>query len=353
MKPLLRRVHRYLAFGLALLWISQALTGLLMVFRWELDDASVAGPVVPLDPQALGRRITAIEAQAPGLTVTQLYASGGVAGRFDLYVDDAADHTTLIRVDGAGNVLRTRAADTGLIAFAATLHQTLLAGDTGKLILGLSGICLLSSILMGIGLAWPVRANQWRLVLWPRNARPGAARRYAWHRAAGLWLAVPAVTFISAGVLLTFESPLERWLGLDATPPELASAPAVSSHELPPGRALEVALARLPFSELSGAALPTAERPWYRIRVKQPGEWRRVYGTTVVFVSAADGRVLRVEDALAPTAAQAFMSNLYPVHTGEAAGLPGRLSALAVALWLLVMLFLGVGLWSARRRPRR
>jgi uncharacterized iron-regulated membrane protein len=47
------------------------------------------------------------------------------------------------------------------------------------------------------------------------------------------------------------------------------------------------------------------------------------------------------------------MSNLYPVHTGEAAGLPGRLSAFAVALWLLVMLVLGIGLWIARRRPRR
>ena len=47
-KPTLRRVHRWLAFGLGALWVSQAMTGLLMVFRWELDDAPIAAAAVPL-----------------------------------------------------------------------------------------------------------------------------------------------------------------------------------------------------------------------------------------------------------------------------------------------------------------
>ena len=53
MKITLRQVHRYLALALAVLWLSQALTGLVMVFRWELDDAFIAGDAVPLDPAAL------------------------------------------------------------------------------------------------------------------------------------------------------------------------------------------------------------------------------------------------------------------------------------------------------------
>jgi uncharacterized iron-regulated membrane protein len=38
------------------------------------------------------------------------------------------------------------------------------------------------------------------------------------------------------------------------------------------------------------------------------------------------------------------------VHTGEAAGPLGRLLSLAFGSWLLTMLVLGIGLWSARRR---
>ena len=41
------------------------------------------------------------------------------------------------------------------------------------------------------------------------------------------------------------------------------------------------------------------------------------YGTTVVYVSAVDGRVLLAEDALRAPTARSFMSNLYPIHTGE------------------------------------
>ena len=352
MKPLLRKVHKYLALALAVFWITQALTGLLMVFRWELEDAVIEGPAAALDTAALGARIDAIDAGPGNLTVTQLYATGGLDGRFDLYVDDANEDTTIIRVDGTGHELRQRASGTGFIPIAADVHQTLLSGEVGKWIVGLSGAMLVSVVVMGLVIAWP-RRNQWRAVLRPRGARPGAARRYAWHRAVGLWLAIPATVLLTAGVLLRFETYLLSALGLDETPPELASAPALPDARVPPGRALDVALARFPGSELSGARMPTVDSPWYRIRVRQPEEWRRVYGTTVVYVSAADARILRVEDALDASRRQAFMSNLYPIHTGEAGGLAGRLLSLATGTWLLAMLVLGLGLWWARRRPSR
>jgi uncharacterized iron-regulated membrane protein len=352
-KSQLRRIHRWLALALGVLWLSQAVTGLLMVYRWELDDAPLGNEVVPFDVAALGARIAAIEADPAGRTVTSLWATGGVDGRYDLYVDDAEGNTDIVRVDGAGKLLRTRASGDGFIPTAADLHQTLLAGDLGKTIIGVSGLVLLSAIVLGLVLAWPARAGQWRAVLWPKGARPGAARRYAWHRAAGLWLAVPAVVFLSAGVLMTFESTLEHWLGLDSEPSGLEHVATPGPTAVPAGRALAIALAQFPGSTLSGASLPSNDAPWYRIRVRQPDEWRRVYGTSVVYVAAADGRVLRTEDALHAPTASAFMSNLYPVHTGEALGGAGRLLALATAAWLLTMLVLGFGLWSARRVKKK
>ncbi|HEX7374604.1 MAG TPA: PepSY-associated TM helix domain-containing protein, partial [Steroidobacteraceae bacterium] len=111
-------------------------------------------------------------------------------------------------------------------------------------------------------------------------------------------------------------------------------------------------LQRFPGAQLSGAAFPNDERPWYRIRIRQPGEWRRVYGTTTIYVAAADGHVLRVDDPLVASRGRRFLDNLYPVHTGEAGGFVGRLLTFSVAAWLLSMLVLGLGLWWIRRARR-
>ena len=152
-----------------------------------------------------------------GRTVTSLWATGGVDGRFDLYVDDAEGNTR-------GRARRRRrpaccaraVPATGLIPTAATLHQTLFAGDRGKIIVGLSGLVLLD-VIVHRARARVARAREAVApALLPRGARPGAARRYAWHRAAGLWLGrARAGDRLGAGVLLTFESSLAGWLGTD------------------------------------------------------------------------------------------------------------------------------------------
>ena len=90
------------------LWLSQAVTGLAMVYRWELDDAAIRAPVVRLDPEALGNAIAALERGTPARKITSLWATGGVEGRYDLYVDAADGSSQVLRVDGAGRLLRTR-----------------------------------------------------------------------------------------------------------------------------------------------------------------------------------------------------------------------------------------------------
>ena len=53
MKSTLRTVHRWISLGVATLWVLQALSGLFLVFHWEIDDALVAGPARPLDLESL------------------------------------------------------------------------------------------------------------------------------------------------------------------------------------------------------------------------------------------------------------------------------------------------------------
>ena len=71
LKVTLRRVHRYIALALAVLWISQALTGLAMVFRWEASDALLPGPAMAFDVAALGERIASIDNGPTGQKVSK------------------------------------------------------------------------------------------------------------------------------------------------------------------------------------------------------------------------------------------------------------------------------------------
>src|SRR5262249_43066181 len=154
------------------------------------------------------------------------------------------------RVDGAGRILRERPLDhdfanTGLIQAAVILHQSLFAGDTGRSLIGLSGLLLLTNLGLGLKLAWPAN-GQWRRALTPIRARSSMATIYSWHRALGLWLTLPASVLITAGVLLAFDSSIEHWLHADLDPPELAAAPALTSQTISPAQALTTALQRYP-----------------------------------------------------------------------------------------------------------
>ena len=359
MTSAIRKIHRYASLTLAAVWLIQALTGVVMVFHWELDDALVPGVRRPVDPQAIAAAAQRVQAERLDARVTAFYATAGAPDRFDIYVEDKLGRTDNVRVDGAGHPLVSRPLDydyrrAGFIQAAIVVHQTLFFGDRGKFFLGLSALVLLSNLVLGLTLAWP-RRGEWRRALLPAVPRLRVAKLFAWHRACGLWLAPPALVLITAGMLLAFEDPLEDFLGTGAPPAALGRVAPASVHSLAtalilPGAALATALEQFPAATLSSLRMPSSGSPWYRVRVRQPGELPRVYGTTAIFISAVDGRVLAIDDAFKASARQRFVDALFPIHTGEAAGPLGRGLAIAIAGWLLTMLVLGILLWFGRRQ---
>jgi uncharacterized iron-regulated membrane protein len=352
-KAQIKRVHRTISLAFALLWLLQAVTGALIVFHWEVDDALVRGPDRPVDIAALGRQIEALpKAAGPGWAFSSMWTSAGSPGRFDIDIaNEESGASQSIRVAGDGTVLRRRSSgeDWGQGAWIGklvVLHQKLLSGDTGSWIVGISGILLLTNILLGLRLALPPR-RAWTCALRPSRKGPPPARTYGWHRAVGLWIGVPALILVSCGTLLVFEDGIGTALG--SVPPEpavaVSNAPLVES----PTAAMRAALARYPGATLVSLGPPSAEAPWYDIGLLQPGELRRAYGKTSVLVDARTGGIVQTLDPFAAPAPRAFMDSLFPIHTGEAGGLPGRLLVMMTGLGLATMVVLGVRLWWLRR----
>lgn len=326
------------------------------MFHWEIADAQIAGNHRPLDLVAIERRVDAVIDEYPGHTISSIWSSAGAADRFDVYVDsDVPGESRIVRIDGEGSVLNIRSENDGLsnggwVDTLVGIHHDLLGGSFGGWIVGISGLLLVSNLLMGLWLARP-RMSRWRRSLWPSNKGPVAAQRYSRHRAIGLWAVIPALCVVSAGTMLVFENGIET---LIVSPePESEVAFPDGPNTIGMATAANTALATYPGAALTAINFPTADIPAYDIRLRQAGEWRRAYGKTSLLISAADGRILSGFDALHDPAGRNFVDGLFPFHTGEMGGTIGRIAVMAVGLWLIVMVILGLLLWKARGRVAR
>lgn len=352
-RPIVLKVHRCLSLSVLAIWIVQAASGVFAVFHWEIDDLTIAGAHRPTDLHAIERRVASFAPPESGRRISSIWTTAAAPDRWDVYVESPPpEGTRVIRIDGSGAVLRIRSEEERFVAesFVETgkdLHQSLLAGDAGRWIGGVSGILLLSNLALGLAAAWP-RVGQWGRALRPAPGGGRPAWLYARHRALGLWFVLPAFLIVLTGVLLAFEHTTARVLD----PHPVQPPPQRGPHAIGMARAVETALSRYPDAAISGIRFPTESGTW-RMTLRQQDEWRRAYGKTRVFVSAVDGSVVAESDALATPPGRRILDSLFAFHTGEVAGLPGRIVVFGIGLWLLVMIALGLNLWAARRRLRR
>jgi uncharacterized iron-regulated membrane protein len=343
MRRKLVTAHRWLSLACALFWIVQALTGALIVFHWEVRDATFKGPDHPTDIVAIGSRIALIEDERK-TRVESLWTTAGFPDRYTLFLADGGS----VDIAGDGRVLAPTAPRIAwFFDTLVGLHHELLAGETGQWVVGISSALLASNIVLALWLAWP-KSGFWRTALRPKSPANGAARYYGWHRAIGLWAALPALLIVATGTLLRFEDGTARLIGYE----EIAPGPVAPTAAPRVGfaRAVESALAAIPGSRLVSVAMPSTDDALFRLRVLEPGEWRRAYGTSRVFVNSNDGRVIAAMPASAAGAAQTFMESLFAIHTGEAGGFMGRWMSVLLGLWLTVMVVLGILLWQSRRK---
>lgn len=343
-------VHRWLSLTVAALWCLQAVTGVLIVFHWEMDDATVAAPHAMTDPVRIERSIERIAPAGSGRHVVSIWTSAGFADRYDITIEDKAGRDTVVRVAGNGTPIRITGPDArrGWIDTLVVLHQSLIAGEIGRWIIGASGVLLFTNLLGGLVIAWP-RRGTWSRVLRPSRHGAAVARHYGWHRAIGLVGALPALLLVGAGVLLAFDDGVSALMG--AVPVDM---PAIRGPvRVGFAQAVGTAERALPGSSLAAVDPPDDTDATYKVRLRAPGEWRRAYGGSFVFIDATDGHVRGVFPAGdAPIARRSFDA-LFPVHTGEAAGLTGRILVLCTGLWLASMTAIGVRLWWLRRKPLR
>ncbi|KKC26074.1 PepSY-associated TM helix domain-containing protein [Sphingomonas sp. SRS2] len=343
------RLHRWLGLVAAAFWLLQAVTGTLIVFHWEIRDAAIGDTHRPTDLAAIERRLTTLAPPGSGAAIGTMWTTAGLPDRYDIYYTDAKGEDRSARIIGDGTVLGTDTATGGVLDTMVGLHHNLLAGPTGDWILAITGTLLASNLIAGLVAAWPHKGT-WAVALKPIGKGNAAARLYSWHRAVGLWLVLPALLIAITGTLLKFPDGVANLLG-SAKP----SLPPVPVRAAPVGFAVAVgaALKALPGSALVSVSFPETKDATYIVLLRTPEEMRNAYGASRVLIDANDGTVRGSFPIVAASVGTQASNAIVPLHTGQAAGLVGRLVILATGLGLIAMIVTGPLLWARRRKKRR
>lgn len=378
-RKLLRSIHLYLSLAFGVLLVLAGLTGVGLVWIEELDEAlnpslflveGRAGPVAP--PGITAERVVArLSADSRygrpnGLTLPR--APDGVV--VATYRAPKAERSLLalpllrqVMVDPVTLVVlgERNWGEFGLSRplFTSTLfhlHRYVFAGEVGKVVMGLAGLALFLIGAIGIALWWP-KATLSALVKSFRIHGHWKSMKfqYSFHRSAGM-VAAPVLLMLGfSGMYFNLPEWVRPAVASVATltpTDKLHNTPARGARGTPIGPADAIAAAQAfnPAGRIGRITLPADKKTPYEIRMRQPGEVRKGDGSTRITVDAYTGHLLRIRDPLTAPAGDTFLNWQFPLHTGEAFGLVGRIVITVSGFTPLAFMVTGLVLWLGRRK---
>lgn len=357
MRKAVFQVHLWLGLVVGLLWALQGLTGASLVFHREMDrwavGAVAAGSMAPLDS------IIADTEAKTGADVTMVGIADGKGDIINVHFKDGGPQQFQVEA-ATGRPLRLRSnepatpLDGSAWRWVYLLHESLLLHDRGETLIGVSGLILVSSLLTGLWLGFPKR-GQWHKALGWGGWKSVRAKLFGWHRLAGIFAGTLLLVTVPGGIWMVFAADLK---------PKVAS---IATHQMPfkplpvtelgaiikPQQALASAKAHFPNAAFVRLTMPTPASPVYAVRLRQPEETRAWSGVTMVTIDAASGRTLHVYDAVTAPLSNRLADAAFSVHSGEVAGMAGRILLMLAGLSLPALYVTGIwAWWRKRNRPR-
>lgn len=361
-RALARRIHLWLGLSLGGLFALIGVTGSILVFYVDLDDAlrpeiKLSGSAAPpcWEHVLATARATYPDKTGPwrfevtdrgGDIPARYYAPRERAGR------DFAPMMVWFSADGA-RVLRRDYWGDYAVTWIYDLHHRLLLQSTGAKILGWSGIAMLLLLISGLVAWWPRPGALGKALRVKRNASP-IRKLYDAHKVVGLASLGLLVLLAATGILLAMPKEsaavLTPALGAASASPAIsASRPFGPQARISVDRAAAVARQALPDARLVWIETPAVDHGAYRLRMQADGDPSARFPHSFVWVAADSGRVLAIINAREANPHDQLLNWLHPLHDGSAGGLPGRLLVLLAGLAPGHLLIVGVLRWRLRK----
>jgi uncharacterized iron-regulated membrane protein len=369
-------IHFYLGLWAGAVLALAGLTGSILVFWHEIDEWLNAAPMTiapgpggqlayrPLEEMVAAATAALPHGAKPGVVefprhaqgVVTIFAQGPATNADDgdtlnVFVNPyTAQVTGTRRFYSARNPLRH-----SLIGFVFKLHYALLLGDTGMTVLGIIALSLIVEVLVGVILWWPPPGKWWSALTLKRGA--SAIRlTYDLHKTAGVYSGLVLLAVLLSGVYLNL--PTQFLWTVQRFSPSTRGAEHTPTSTVRPGmapigldRAVATAHAQYPGGQLNWVGLPHAETDSYTMSFRDVPGISHFWSERLITLDQYDGTML---DVRAPdsrrTAGETFIDWQWPLHSGRAFGMPGRIVVFLVGLACPVLYITGFIRWRQKRR---
>lgn len=272
-------------------------------------------------------------------------------GGFNVFVDPYTAEVLGDRVFGAIVFDRKHIMD-----LLYQFHIDLLLGDTMIWFLGVIALLWLLDHFVSVILSFP-KMSKWAKSFQIRPKARGHKLNFDLHRASGLWLF--PITFVLAfsGVYFNWHEPFEVTIETfsELTPRYNEYAPELDAPLYKPDVTFEKAaeIAR----GVSGEDLDRVSYfPWqglYLFRGYDKARDVDDYGRRFIAVDAQNGQVLDDTHAASGTVGDVIALWQYPLHSGRAFGLTGRIIIFISGIALTILCVTGILIWLRKFRARQ
>jgi uncharacterized iron-regulated membrane protein len=259
-----------------------------------------------------------------------------------------------------GDLLGTRATESlglsrpYLLKTLYEFHRNVLLGGFGSNIVGIAGL-LLTSAVSGFLVAAPRRRTGWKRLVWVK-LRSGMTRKlFDVHRSFGSILCVLLMLATVTGITLVYLNYVRDIVGVFSP---VAPFPTVPWRQMPEGDwpTFEEIHGRVaqayPAHSVVEIHIPSKPTAGYLFYLRTAGDVHRL-GDTIVWVHPGSGEILFERGGRNRTAGESVMHWLFPLHSGTAFGDPGKIAMCVTGLAPLLLVLMGLWVWSRKRRGER
>jgi uncharacterized iron-regulated membrane protein len=348
--------HTWLGLTAGLLVSVLSISGAVIVFRPQIEDA--LGPKIASAQRCTGvadpdRAAQSVSAYAPGAHLERIVFPVDAEGYWRLQIADSHRVVSRVAYDPcSGKVLGQ--VNVRWLDWLVDLHHNLLAGKTGRLVVGAFGIAVLLMSLSGV-FVWLMSKPKWRRALSIQTTGPARRLVFDLHRSVGLiaillilvqsftgiWLAYPKTLRAAVGWLVPVESARKVAKKKDRTkahdgPAAISALLRAASEAVPDGSPREL-------------RLPDADAKSPQVRFWRAGD-TRASGNNTVTLNSSNATVISVERFSDLPPAQKLIEGVTPIHYGEWGGIGSRILLSAAGLVPPVLFVSGFLIWWLPKR---
>lgn len=360
--------HLYLGLSTGLIFVLAGLTGSLLVFYVELDEIvnpglQISPELARQQPQSFETLLQAIRHAHPEKTGAwrleiPRHSQAMMMARYYKAKEKEHVHFAPLMVwvnPYSGEVVSSRFWGDYLMTWIYDLHYELLLDKTGKIIMGIVGLLLLTLVLAGVYLWWP-KAGKFKTALTFKAHASQERFNYDLHKISGIYGFALMFLLLFSGVVLElpdYINPVINRLSPLYEPGNILSRQNANQPRISADLALARASTAFPGAQLRWLETPSNSQDAYNFRFYQDGEPSIRFPKSVVWVDQYTGNILKIRNPNNDNGGDTFLSWMHPLHSGEIAGLTGRIMVAISGILPAILFYTGFVRWRQKRRVKR